>query len=191
MIRKIKGTVEEVTDKLAIIATQSGLSYGVYCSPATLSSLSVSEKEVSLWTDLAVRENSHELYGFNTHEELSFFELLIGISGIGPKGAVGILSVADIKTLRTAIASGDTSYLTKVSGIGKKSADKIVLELRDKIGLIESDYTDTLKEDTEAIEALKSLGYTHIQARDALKEISEETSGVSERVREALKYLGS
>jgi holliday junction DNA helicase RuvA len=132
------------------------------------------------------------LYGFLNIDELDFFELLISISGIGPKGAIGILSVIDVGTLISAISSGDTSYLTKVSGIGKKSAEKIILELKDKVGILDSgDYSDQLREETEAIEALKSLGYRSQEARAALQKVSPEISGTSERVREALRVLGS
>jgi Holliday junction DNA helicase RuvA len=117
--------------------------------------------------------------------------MLISISGIGPKGALGVLSVASVDTLRKAISAGDTSYLTKVSGIGKKIAEKIVLELKEKLG--GADFisgSETLQEEQDAIEALQALGYSMSEAREALKQISVDISGTSARVKEALKNLG-
>jgi Holliday junction DNA helicase RuvA len=127
------------------------------------------------------------LYGFLDRQELEFFEMLINVSGIGPKGALSILSVASIETLKKAIGTGDTIYLTKISGIGKKTAEKIVIELRDKI---EVDKTGTsLQGELDALEALKSLGYSQNEAREALKKISPLTD-TNTKIREALKILG-
>ena len=132
------------------------------------------------------------MYGFFERQELELFEMLIGISGVGPKSAIGVLSVASVDALKSAIASGDTSYLTKVSGIGKKNAEKIVLELRDKLGGPGgSGGTETgRKEEVDAIEALKSLGYSQREAREALKDVADSVKGTSHRVKAALKNLG-
>ena len=106
---------------------------------------------------MAVRENSLDLYGFQNIEELNFFELLLDVSGIGPKSALSVLSVASIKTLQKAIATSDTSYLTKVSGIGRKTAEKIVIELRDKLKAFSSkENMADLRDEGDVIEALKS-----------------------------------
>ena len=118
---------------------------------------------------------------------------VIGVSGIGPKGALSVMDIAPIETLQSAIAAGDTSYLTKVSGVGKKIAGKIVLELRDKIGSIGSgtEKTKAIRhEDLDVLEALKSLGYREHEAREAIKEIPSDTSGTSQKITEALKLLG-
>jgi Holliday junction DNA helicase RuvA len=145
---------------------------------------------VSFWTYLAVRENALDLYGFQTHEELNFFELLISVSGIGPKSALGILSLASLSNLRRAISTGDTGHLTKVSGIGKKAAEKIVLELKDKIDSVGGGDTNAefLSGDIDALEALKSLGYSERESREALKKV-EGALGAGEKVRKALKLL--
>ncbi len=149
------------------------------------------DKRISLWTHLAVRENALDLYGFEHLNELNFFEMLIDISGIGPKSALGIVSIESIDTLKKAIASGDTSYLTKVSGIGRKTAEKIIIELRDKlVAHKEEAGSTTLRTESDALEALKSLGYSNSEARDALKQVSADTEGTSARVKEALKILG-
>ncbi|OGD69544.1 Holliday junction DNA helicase RuvA [Candidatus Campbellbacteria bacterium RIFCSPLOWO2_02_FULL_35_11] len=170
-----------------IVINVSGVGYKVFVSNETIASVK-ENSETTLWTHLAVRENSMDLYGFLEREDLSFFEMLLTVSGIGPKSALGILNVASSEALRSAISSGDTSYLTKVSGIGRKSAEKIVLELRDKIGKIEGGAT-VIREEVDVVEALKSLGYSAKEASDALKQVSKEITGTGERVKEALKIL--
>jgi holliday junction DNA helicase RuvA len=124
-------------------------------------------------------------------EELNFFELLISIPGIGPKSALAILSVVDPETLKKAVSSGDSSYLTKVSGIGKKNAEKIVLELKDKIGAIVGNADNKImRDEMETLEALQALGYSIHHAREALKKVPEEIKGTNNRLKETLKLLG-
>ncbi len=144
--------------------------------------------KIRFWTHLAVREDALDLYGFVEEEELRFFEMLIGISGIGPKTAIGILSSATLGTLRSAIASGDSSHLTKVGGIGKKNAEKIVLELKDKIGATEEEKASLLQGESDVMEALISLGYSQKDARDALKKAPKE-GATGEKIKHALKVL--
>ncbi len=144
-------------------------------------------RELELWTYLAVRENALDLYGFTTREELDFFELLITVSGIGPKSAMAILSAASLSNLRQAIATGDTTHLVKVSGVGKKSAEKIVLELKDKLEK-SADGAEFISGDVDALEALKSLGYGEREAREALKKVVD-SKDTSDKVRKALKLL--
>jgi Holliday junction DNA helicase RuvA len=119
-------------------------------------------------------------------EELHFFEMLLNVSGIGPKGALSILGIASLSTLRRAISTGDTAYLTKVSGIGRKTAEKIVIELRDKVG---EEKEGSLQGELDALEALKSLGYSQNEARDALKKVPPDAN-TNTKIREALKILG-
>ncbi len=193
MIAKIKGEIDFVGNGFVVIDV-SGVGYKIYASVETMRILGKKkDKEEMLWTHQAVRENSLDLYGFMEYAELEFFELLITISGIGPKSALGILSVAPIDTLRRAVSSGDTTYLTKVSGIGKKIAEKIVLELSDKLGVLESTYKESgaLKEDSDTLDALIALGYSQSEARDALKNISDDIVGTNEKVKTALKTLGN
>ncbi len=190
MISHITGEVLLKGDRFVIIDV-SGVGYKVYISVETMRELGNKEKEVSLWTHLSVRENALDLYGFDNYAEIELFEMLIGISGVGPKSALGIMGVAPLDTLRTAIASGDTSYLTKVSGIGKKNAEKIVLELRDKLGVLKSESTKgIMREESDVVDALQTMGYSVGEAREALKQVSQETSGASARIKEALKNLG-
>jgi Holliday junction DNA helicase RuvA len=142
------------------------------------------------WTYLVVREDALDMYGFTDQTEVNFFELLIGVSGIGPKSALAILSLAPPETLRKAITSGDTGYLTKVSGVGRKSAEKIVLELRDKLGAIDlPGLREDLERESDSIEGLQALGYSLREAREALRKVPDNVTDPSERIRQALKSL--
>jgi len=187
MISQITGKITHKADKF-VITEANNIGYKVFATTELLS-LAKLEKEIKIWTYLAVRENALDLYGFADKKELDFFELLITISGIGPKTALGILNVATVDSLRKAISSGETAHLTKVSGLGKKMADKIVLELKGKLGSYE-EVALGLKEEIDALEALKSLGYTHKESREALQEIDKALTTTSARVKAALKHLG-
>lgn len=199
MIGSLKGKIIFKTDKFLIIET-GGIGYKVSVSPDTLSKLKTrpngrdlsvgreTGEEIMLWTHTHVREDALDLYGFLDRQELQFFEMLINVSGIGPRSALAILGIASIETLRKAIGTGDTSYLVKISGIGRKTAGKIVIELRDKMG---TDLTgDSLQVELDALEALKSLGYSQTEAREALKKVSPGTD-TNAKIREALKILGN
>ncbi len=187
MIRRLSGTIVENT--LAhIVLDVAGVGYLVHVSSETARQLS-GKTSATVWTYLAVRETSMDLFGFSDADELGLFELLISVSGIGPRSALAILSLASADLLRRAIAQSDLGYLTKVSGIGKKTAEKIILELKDKIGL-SGDVGEELHGDSDVVEVLKSLGYSHNEARDAVKKIPSDVSGTSDRVKEALKVLG-
>lgn len=164
-----------------------GVGYKIFATQETIESLPNVNAEV--WTHLAIRENSHDLYGFLTQDELVFFELLISISGIGPKTALGILGVASIETLHQAIRQGNTAHLIKVGGIGKKNAEKIVLELQDKLGGFSDSVGTILREDEDVVEALISLGYNQKEIRDTLRTIPKEVGSTSDRVKQALKFL--
>jgi len=171
-----------------ILVDVSGVGYKVHISLETAKTLPKKGEQTELFTHLYVRENALELYGFATMAELEFFEMLIAISGIGPRSALGILSVAPLDTLKRAIASGDASYLTKVSGIGKKIAEKIVVELRDKLaGEAE---VAAFPDMSDALDALVSLGYSTREAREALHKISAEAASIDAKVKAALKILG-
>jgi len=186
MIGSLRGKIILKTEKYLLIET-GGVGYKVSVSPDTLSKINKLENEIFLFIHTHVREDAFDLYGFLDRQELEFFEMLINVSGIGPKGALSILGITSIETLRKAISMGDTSYLTKISGIGRKTAEKIVIELRDKVGKeLEG---SSLQVELDALEALKSLGYSAVEAREALKKVSPETN-TNTKIREALKILG-
>ncbi len=186
MIEQLTGTVvHKNTDSM--ILDVNGVGYKIFATQHTLAKQGL--KRTTLWTYLAVRENSLDLYGFTEQADLRFFELLLGISGIGPKSALGVLSVADTDTLQSAISEGDISYLTKVSGIGKKSAERIVVELKDKVHA--STTPTTLKEDADALDALVALGYSVVEVREALKGLPKKELSAKEQIKEILKLLSS
>lgn len=191
MIGSIRGKIIFKTEKFLIVET-SGVGYKINVSADTLSKSQKTGDEIFLWTYLHVREDIFDLYGFSDRQELEFFEMLINVSGIGPKGALVILGVATIDTLKRAIGTGDLSYLTKISGIGKKTAEKIIIELRDKITdkLKEEKGGSSLQEELDSLEALKSLGYSQNEAREALKKVSPGVN-TSTKIKEALKILGN
>ena len=186
MFGSIKGKIILKTEKFLIIET-NGVGYKVNISPDTLSKTGKIGEESMLWTHTHVRVDILDLYGFLSIPELEFFEMLINVSGIGPKGALSVLSVASIDTLRRAISTSDIAYLTKISGIGKKTAEKIIIELRDKMG--EQKQGSSLQGELDALEALKSLGYSQNEAREALKKVSADLD-TNKKIREALKILG-
>ncbi len=166
-----------------------GVGYKIFLAAGTMKS--IGDTSTKLWTHLHVKEDDLSLYGFLHQAELEFFESLISISGIGPKSALGVLSLAPVDTLKRAISSGDTSYLTKVSGIGRKTAEKIVLELKDKLGFGKISYTsEDFKDDADILDALISLGYSQKEARDMLQKIPHQVQGREARLKEALKMMG-
>ncbi len=189
MIAYLEGTIIYITDKFIILNT-SGVGYKVHITPE----LALGFKEgssISLFIYTAVRENSIDLFGFPDAGTLSFFELLLDVSGIGPRSALGIIALAPIETIKRAIATGDVGYLNKVSGIGKKTAEKIIIELRDKLQNYKDDNNTSasLREEGDILEALKSLGYSQNEARDALKQIPSSLEGTNARIKEALRIL--
>lgn len=188
MIAKITGKIAYLRDKYVVVDV-NGVGYKVYVTEFTFGKIAGKE-EIELNTHTYIREDSLDLYGFLKLEELEMFELLISISGIGPKAAIGILSIAEPKTIRAAVISGDSSILTRVSGVGKKTAERVILELKNRIAELPGEDQGAAKADSESIEALTSLGYSVSQAREALKAVPKNIKDVSERVRAALKYLG-
>lgn len=191
MISYLKGTILLKERNFEIIDV-SGVGYKVYVSASSITNSGKVGDVAKFWTYLSVRENALDLYGFTTREEVHMFEMLLGVSGIGPKSALGIMSIAPVGTLVSAISSGDSSYLTKVSGIGKKIAQKIVIELQGKLGVaIKESDGKNMKEDFDVMEGLQSLGYSSVEARAALSKISPNVKGTGERIKEALKNIGN
>lgn len=190
MIGFLEGVVVFAGDKFFFLNV-NGVGYKIFVSQETLQKIPEIGAKVKVWTHQHVREDTLALYGFLQYAELELFEALIAISGIGPKGALGVLGVAPTDTLKKAIAAGDTSYLTRVSGIGRKTAEKIVLELKEKMAggknMIDA---PELKEEADAMEALVALGYSQREAREALAKVSAEITSVEKRVKEALKKIG-
>ncbi len=193
MIRRIFGEVVDV-GATHVVVDVGGVGYLVHMN-ASGATFKIGNN-AEFWTYLAVRENALDLYGFQTSDELSVFELLIGLPKIGPKSAAQILAQADISLLREASLKGDATYLSKMSGIGKKSAEKIVQGLKEKFEKLgdvayqktaENEVGTTLNIDV--MEALISLGYSERDARDAIQKLPEDIKTPSEAIREALRFL--
>jgi Holliday junction DNA helicase RuvA len=196
----LHGAIAELGGNHAVVDV-GGLGYKVFMTAGALHGLK-NGAEIRLWTHQAVREDALDLYGFPAKKERDFFELLIGISGIGPKSALNILSLVSIDTLANSVRTGSTSHLVKVSGIGRKTAEKIVLELKDKLGSFaagdgaSAETAAGMSSDMDAILALQALGYEADEAREALKDVSAETATVggkeldtSAKVKAALRVL--
>ena len=187
MIGSISGAVVW-KDERSVIVSCAGVGYLVFVTPTTLSATEVGG-ELSLLTHLAVKDDALDLYGFSTREELKLFRLLIGISGIGPKSAQNVLSLADTSTILRAIGSGDSAYLTKVAGIGKKLAEKIVHELKGKVDALNMAEAPATKE-TEAIEALEVLGYPTKDTREMVRALATTHTTTESIIHKALQQLG-
>jgi Holliday junction DNA helicase RuvA len=191
MISLLRGTIIETADR-SIVMDVNGVGYKVFVTEDSLHTLKKGS-ETSLWTYLAVREDALDLYGFISRKEKDFFELLITVSSIGPKTALNILSLVSADTLAGAIRTGSTAHLVKVSGIGRKTAEKIVLELKDKMGAMrgsdDAGLSAGMSSDMDAIEALKTLGYDPDEARESLKKIPKDITDTGAKVKAALKML--
>ncbi|KKS96521.1 MAG: Holliday junction ATP-dependent DNA helicase RuvA [Candidatus Giovannonibacteria bacterium GW2011_GWA1_43_15] len=185
MIGHLEGKVLFKGERYVVLDV-GGVGYKIFVS-ASSKNLSIGES-AKLWTHLHVKEDALELYGFLHQAELEFFESLISISGIGPRSALGVLALAPVDSLKRAISSGDTSYLTKISGIGRKTAEKIVLELKDKMGFGKASFGgEEFKEDTDILDALIALDYSQREAREMLQKIPSNIRGREKRLKEALK----
>jgi Holliday junction DNA helicase RuvA len=177
MIRQVKGKVLEANPLGAVIEV-AGLGVFVF----TPADLTVGE-DACLSTYLAVKQDGMELYGFSDAADRDFFELLLSVSGVGPKTALSILRRAPRESLQSAIARRDITYLTRVAGLGKKSAEKMAIELAEKLAHKKEAGQG---EDTEVFDTLVALGYTEREARKALSAIAESVVGKEARLRAAL-----
>jgi holliday junction DNA helicase RuvA len=191
MISSLHGRVETIGAGRAVINV-NGVGFLVFMPTSTLSSLGAAGKEVHLHTELVLREDSVSLYGFNTAEELQLFQIVTSVSGVGPKLGLAILSSMSVERVCMAIASGDTDLLKTIPGIGKKMAERIVLELKDKIGasLLVTTGVEMAPENGDVIAALTSLGYSISEAGRAVSSIENpEDLSLEEKVRLALQYF--
>lgn len=190
MISYIEGTIM-LKGSLFIIINNHGIGYKVYVGERVLET-TVLNQTIQLYTYQNVREDTLDLYGFAQIDELDLFEKLISVSGIGPKTALGVFAVASLSDIVSAIVNQDPAILKKVSGIGSKTAERVVLELKNKLdGLtgVTMKSKETMAEDSDALEALLSLGYPQAQAQQALQSIDPTITDISEKVKAALKEL--
>jgi Holliday junction DNA helicase RuvA len=190
MIAHIRGKITEKFGNSLIIDV-NGVGYEVTVPAPDFEAVHLDE-ERKFYTYHAIRENAEDLYGFSTLAAKKIFELLISVQGVGPKAAIAILSLAEAEEVRNAIANADSVFISKASGVGKKSAERVIVDLRDKVG-IPSHYgateikpTKQVDEPDEALDALIALGFPLKEATAALEKV-DKTLPVEERVRLALK----
>ena len=205
MIRFVKGLAVDMTESSVILETAAGLGLEVYMTGRALSRIHMGE-ELKLHTYFHVKEDGMQLYGFFSKDDLYMFRLLLGVSGVGPKGALGVLSALSSDELRFAVLSDDVKTISGAPGIGKKTAQKLILELKDKLDLQEvienrmSGQTGNAepvpaeageqKERAEAVEALVALGYSGTDALRAVRKVPPEAaSDVESILKAALKNL--
>ncbi len=205
MYAYIKGTLEEIMEDCVVVET-GGIGYNVKVSTTTADLLPGIGSEVKIYTYTLVREDAFSLYGFLTRDDLEIFKKLITVSGIGPKGGLAILSVMSADALRFAVMAGDAKAIAKAPGIGAKTAERVILDLRDKISLEDTlrgigapagkagASADVQAADNvmkrEAIEALVALGYSASDATAAVKKVElHEDITVEDILKQALKYM--
>ncbi len=193
MIAGLHGRVESLGNGWAIINV-NGIGFQVYMPTSALSTLGNIGGEVMVYTHLHLREDNVALYGFAAADELRLFETLLGVSGVGPKLALSMLSAMNVDQLAMAIATGNAEALTEIPGIGKKIASRLILELKEKIGTgwVSTPAAQLAQENTDVVAALASLGYSIAEATRAVASLSDSSHlSLEERVRLALQYLGS
>lgn len=192
MIDFIEGIVEEITEDKIIIST-GGVGFALTASDISRSSVEV-DKEYKIFTEMRVREDDITLYGFVTRDERKVFNLLTTVSGVGAKVGMGILSAISLNDIRMAIATSNVKALTKAPGIGKKTAERLILELKDKMGTLDLtnasqiDIHEEPADEAELIDALMSLGYNRYESIKASADI-DSTLDLSSKIRIALSNL--
>ena len=187
MIAHVTGKVVEKFAG-ALIVDVHGVGYEVQVALGDYEDIHL-DTEVKLYTYHHVTENAENLYGFSSLAAKKLFELLITVQGVGPKAALAILSLGPAEQVRNAIANGDATYVTKASGVGKKSADRVIVDLKEKVGLptrYDAPVQTELNVTDEALEALMALGYTLADAMKALETV-DTSLPTAQRIREALK----
>ncbi len=191
MIASLHGKLESLSSDGAIINV-GGIGFQVYMPTSALSTLGVIGEEVKLHTYLHLREDNVALYGFASTDELGLFQNLISVSGLGPKLALAMLSAMNIERLTMAIATSSADLLTEVPGIGKKMANRLILELKEKIGAgwITTPAVQLAEENAEVVAALTSLGYSVSEATRAVASLPSDTKlSLEDKVKQALAYF--
>lgn len=191
MIATITGMVSEKTEGIVVIDVQ-GLGYGLYITAEDHGKLVMGEK-AKLYIYEHIREQSHDLFGFLSRDTKNLFEQLLNVNGVGPKMALNMLSIGSRTDVRQAIASGDVKYIQQAPGVGKRVAERVVVDLKDKVGLVGVDLesigmlqSDERLMKDEAIEALVALGYTTVDAAAALQKVDTGLP-TEDRIKQALK----
>jgi holliday junction DNA helicase RuvA len=190
MIATLTGTIAEKIGE-AIVLDVHGVGYGVLVAAEDFGALAAGA-QAKLYVYEHIRESSYDLFGFTRLDTKQFFEQLLGVNGVGPKMALSVLSIGSAQDVRRAIAGGDTKYIQQASGVGKRVAERIVVDLKDKVGLAGVDLSttgilqsDVMLQQDEAVEALVALGYSPADAAAALAQVPIDLS-TEERIKQAL-----
>lgn len=188
MIRFITGNIQFVEDD-AVVVNNQGIGYAVHVPARVMEALQPGG-EVSFYTYQHVREDSVDLFGFQDRADLALFRQLISVSGVGPRLALSVLSAASADDVKRAIIHGDVTFLTSIPGVGKKTAERVVLDLKEVVGILPDQAVGTavVREQMNTIDALLSLGYSRSEAFNALQHVNAD-DGVEEQVRQALRQL--
>lgn len=192
MIYQLKGTVEQISDGFVVLMTPGGVGYQLFLSTSTLTNCNIGE-EKSFLTYLKVSDTAMQLFGFNSAAERKFFELLLSVKSVGPKSAMNILSLGSMEDIQGAIARGDAKYLTAVQGMGKKTAERLIVELKSKVGFIAGEMMshEAGTPIAEVVEALEAMGYTSVEVQETLKAIDTNDMSTEELLKIALRSLSS
>lgn len=185
MIAFIKGKILSKGENFVVLET-GGVGYKIFCIPSIAEM--AAGTEISLHTYMHVREDAQQLFGFKTEDQLDFFELLITVSGVGPKMALAILSAGDPETIKQAISAQDPAMFTKIGGVGKKTAEKIILELKDKLGISKAAIRASGSGSEDLIMALENLGYSNREIKEAITKLDHNLP-TEQKLRQALKIL--
>jgi Holliday junction DNA helicase RuvA len=189
MIYSLKGKLEKISDNFLVLEN-SGIGFKIFTSASVLRRLSSVGSEVKCFCFLHVREDAFDVFGFLEEEALKLFEMLIAVSGVGPRTALGIMDVDRVENIMAAIIERRPEFLTRASGIGTKTAERIVLELHNKIKLPKSEtLTKVMDLNMEVEEALVGLGYARYHVKKVLGELDPQVKNLEDRVRLALKAL--
>lgn len=190
MIASLTGTVQKIESNSLIIHV-GGVGLRVFVPRTVLEDVGGPGRRMTLFTRLQVREDDLSLFGFETEDDLALFEVLLGVNGVGPKVALAILGSLSPELLKSAVMREEAAVLQRVPGIGKKTAERIMFHLRDKLDLGGATSTLALVSDVDAdvIDILTSLGFSIIEAQSALQHVPREVSAIDERVQAALQFL--
>jgi len=190
MLYSVSGKLAVKSGNYVVVET-GGLGIKLFASRQTIEGLPPIGTDVKFFSHLHVREDALDLFGFLTGGELNFFEMLISVSGVGPKSALSILDVAPLGDLSAAIKEGRPDLLTRASGIGRKTAERVIIELKTKVQSAKSEsVVERMQTDSDLVEALMSLGYRRDEARAGLAKVEAGVTSTEERLKAALKLLG-
>lgn len=189
MIYSISGVLKYKREGFIVIE-QGGVGYKIFVSPRTLHQLPPVNKEVLLFIYPAIKEDAFDLYGFLNEADLNLFEKLVSISGIGPKSALAVMATASAEKLTAAISEGKTDLLTRVSGIGQRTAERVIIELKNKLPAVgDSGIIESMEVDNELEEALTGLGYSKTEARKVISRLQSKSKRLEDRLKEALRII--